>query len=156
MSGSRYLKAKSSSGVFIWRYRAAGQRRVDFSSVEGDAPLLVRRLKIEGAHVVQPVRQFDDNHAGIFSHRQEHLSYVFSLKLGPVGALTPILALRLLNCPDKMPVPDLTELRARLRRSRHRVANFTFEVCEAGPVSSMVSCRRTATTEVTSRRSLVR
>ena len=40
---------------------------------------------VAGAHIVQPVAQFDDHNADILAHRQQHLAQVFCLTILHVG-----------------------------------------------------------------------
>ena len=56
-----------------------GQRRVDFQGLLGDGLLLMNRHVFHGPHIVESVRQLDDNYTDILSHGQEHLTIVFNL-----------------------------------------------------------------------------
>src|SRR5579872_135549 len=60
---------------------AMSQRRVDLERLLGDGLLLGRREALQGAHVVQPVGQLDDDDADVFGHRQEHLAQVLYLDI---------------------------------------------------------------------------
>ena len=64
------------------------QRRVDLHGLAGDAHLLVWRQVLEGAHVVEPIGQLDDDDSHVLGHGHEHLSDVLGLLLlhGPGGA----------------------------------------------------------------------
>ena len=48
-----------------------------------DIPLLLRRERLERAHIVETVGKLDDNHSDILVHCNEHLSQVFRLMLLP-------------------------------------------------------------------------
>ncbi len=65
--------------------QAVGERRVDLHRLPGDALLLVQRQVLERGHVVQPVRQLDEQDADVAAHVQEQLAEV--LRLGALGAL---------------------------------------------------------------------
>ena len=56
---------------------AVRQRRINLHRLPGDLYLVLRRLSIEGLHVVESVSKFDDHHAQISRHRQEDLPEVF-------------------------------------------------------------------------------
>ncbi len=58
---------------------ALGQRRVNLKRLKRDAALLFRRQPPHRAHVVQPVGQFDQQHADIFRHGQKQLAEIFRL-----------------------------------------------------------------------------
>ena len=55
-----------------------GDGSVDLERLPGDAPALVERQRIEGAHVVQPVRELDEHDSQIAGHRHQHPSRKFS------------------------------------------------------------------------------
>ena len=55
------------------------QRRKDLHRFPGDLLLFLRRHRLERAHIVKPVGQFDQNHPDVFRHRQKHLAIVFHL-----------------------------------------------------------------------------
>ena len=55
------------------------ERRVNFLRFLGDTNLLVAPEDGERAHIVQPVRQFDQHDADIFGHRQKHFPEIFQL-----------------------------------------------------------------------------
>ena len=63
---------------------AAGERRVDFQRLLGDAPARLDRHVVERAHVVQPVGELDQQHAHVGGDRQQQLAQVFRL-LGFLG-----------------------------------------------------------------------
>ena len=56
-------------------------RSVNFERFERRVAPFLRRLKIQGAHIVQPVGQFDDDDTDILRHRQQHLADIFRLLL---------------------------------------------------------------------------
>ena len=57
------------------------QRGVDLHRLAGD-PLLLLRLEVaQGAHVVEPVGELDEDDADVVGHRQEHLPDVLGLLL---------------------------------------------------------------------------
>jgi hypothetical protein len=58
-----------------------GERRVDLRGLPRDALLLVAGQVLEGAHVVQPVRELDEDHPDVVHHREDHLSEVLGLFL---------------------------------------------------------------------------
>ncbi len=62
-----------------------GQRGVDVAGFGGDALLLLRPQRPEGAHVVQAVRQLHQHDADVAGHGQEHLAQVFRLGFGAIG-----------------------------------------------------------------------
>src|SRR5690606_30032978 len=64
--------------------QAVGDGRVDFQGFLGDAPALLRRHGIEGAHVVQAVGQLDQDHADVAGHGHGDLLEVLGLRLGLV------------------------------------------------------------------------
>ena len=55
------------------------QRGIDIQSFLCFFLLFFRLHIIQGTHIVQPVRQFDQNYADILCHGQEHLTVVFCL-----------------------------------------------------------------------------
>jgi len=59
---------------------ALGDRRVDFERLAGDAPALLRVQRAEGAHVVQAIGEFDEDHADVVRHRHQHLLEVLCLR----------------------------------------------------------------------------
>ena len=61
--------------------QTAGQRGIEFQGLLGDVELPVRRLKLERPHVVDPVRQTDEENPDIGGHRQNHLPEIFRLAL---------------------------------------------------------------------------
>ncbi len=56
-----------------------GDGRIDIQGFTGDAFLLFRRQKVQGAHVVQPVGQLHQHHAHIGDHGQQHLAHALHL-----------------------------------------------------------------------------
>ena len=69
--------------------QALGQRRVDLGGLAGDALLLLDGQRAQGAHVVQPVGELDEDDADVLRHGQEHLADVLGLLLlvGPGAEL---------------------------------------------------------------------
>src|SRR5579884_128760 len=59
--------------------QAMGDGRVDIQGFTGDALLLFRLEEFDGAHVVEPVGQFDDHDADVVHHGKKHLADVFGL-----------------------------------------------------------------------------
>ena len=59
-----------------------GDGRVDFQGFLGDAPALLVRHGIEGAHIVQAVGELDQNHADVAGHGHGHLLEILGLRLG--------------------------------------------------------------------------
>ena len=67
-----------------------GQRGVDVEGLLGGAALLPLRHHGDGAHVVQPVGQLDDEHPPVLGHGHEHLAHRGRL-LGLLGVeLEPV------------------------------------------------------------------
>ena len=62
---------------------AVGDGRVDVERFARDAPPLVEREGVEGAHVVQPVRELDEDDPDVAGHRHQHLAEVLGLRLRP-------------------------------------------------------------------------
>ena len=60
---------------------ALGQRRVDLHGLAGDALLLLGRQAVQGAHVVEPVGELDEDDPDVLGHREEHLADVLGLLL---------------------------------------------------------------------------
>ena len=58
-----------------------GKRRVDLHGLARleDAPVLAQRH--EGAHVMEPVGELDDDDANVVAHRHEHLAQVVDLRM---------------------------------------------------------------------------
>ena len=67
-----------------------GNRCVDIEGFPGDAPTLVGADRIQRAHVVQPIGQFDQDHADVARHRQQHLAKTFRLLLSLGREIEPI------------------------------------------------------------------
>ena len=61
--------------------KAVRDGRIDFESLAGDPLTAFRRQSAERPHVVQAVRQLDDDDADIVHHRQQHFSIVFRLAI---------------------------------------------------------------------------
>ncbi len=61
--------------------RRSARGRVDLSRLAGDALLLGRGQRPEGAHVVEPVGELDEDDADVLGHGQEHLADVLGLLL---------------------------------------------------------------------------
>ncbi len=57
------------------------QRRVNLDGLPGDAFLLVRTHIFQRPHIVQPIRQFDEDDAQILCHRQKQLAIILQLLL---------------------------------------------------------------------------
>ena len=66
---------------------AVGDGRVDFHRLTGLVAAFLLRPCVAGAHIVQPVAQFDDHDADIPAHRQQHLAQVLRLQLLDVREL---------------------------------------------------------------------
>ena len=66
-----------------------GQRRIDLHGLHGDVPLLLDLLILDGAHIVQPVRQLDHDDPDVLRHGDEHFAQVLHLLLflGAVGGM---------------------------------------------------------------------
>src|ERR1700686_4077305 len=60
---------------------AMGDRSIDLQGFFGDLMLAISRKVFQGAHVVQPVSQFDEHHADVVDHGQHHLAQVLGLLL---------------------------------------------------------------------------
>src|SRR5579871_2997400 len=63
---------------------AAGERRVDVERLFGGATACLRRPMAEGAHVVQPVGELDEQDADVVGNGEQELAQVFRL-LGLLG-----------------------------------------------------------------------
>ena len=59
-----------------------GDGSVDLDRLARDAALLADLERIQGAHVVEPVRELDEHHPDIAGHRHQHLAEVLGLDLG--------------------------------------------------------------------------
>ena len=55
------------------------QRCVNFQSFTRNGLLLMGRHKFHGAHIVQSIRQLNQNYANVTSHSKEHFTIVFDL-----------------------------------------------------------------------------
>ena len=51
------------------------ERGIDLERLVGDALLLLAGHGGDGAHVVQPVGEFDDQHPQVARHRHQHLAH---------------------------------------------------------------------------------
>ena len=60
---------------------AVGQRRVDFEGLGGNAGPLVGRQVLQRPHVVEPVRQLDDDDPRVLGDREQQLAVVLDLLL---------------------------------------------------------------------------
>ena len=58
-----------------------GDGRVNLHGLEGFLLLLLRRLVLHGAHVVEPVGDFDEDDADVLAHGHQHLPQVLHLLL---------------------------------------------------------------------------
>ena len=59
--------------------QAIGQGRENFQGFRSNAPLLLLGERLQGAHVVQAIGQFDQHHSHIIGHSQEHLAQALGL-----------------------------------------------------------------------------
>ena len=59
--------------------QAVGQGRIDLERLLGLLELLVLAQIAEGAHVVQPVGQLDEDHPDVLRHGDDHLADVLGL-----------------------------------------------------------------------------
>ena len=67
--------------------QAVGDGGVDLHGLPGLVPALLLRPGVAGAHIVQPVAQFDDHDPDVLAHGQQHLAQVFGLLLLNAGEL---------------------------------------------------------------------
>ena len=58
-----------------------GERGVDVERLAGDGAAPLGRHRADGAHVVQPVGELDEDDAQVAHHRQQHLAERFRLRL---------------------------------------------------------------------------
>ena len=70
--------------------------RVDLQRLAGDAGARLGALRAQGAHVVQAVGEFDEDHAQVARHRQQHLAETFR------GGFLAILELQLVQLGDAL------------------------------------------------------
>ena len=56
-----------------------GKRRIDIATLVNHAFLAFWTHIFQGAHVVEPVRQFDENHADVSGHGEQHLAEILGL-----------------------------------------------------------------------------
>ena len=61
------------------------QRGVDLHGFQRFDPLLFGDTEIQRAHIVQAVRQLDDDNPDILGHGQQHFTDIFRLLLRPAG-----------------------------------------------------------------------
>ena len=108
---------------------------IDFHGLTRNAFLLVLAQMLEGAHIMQAVCQFDQNHADILRHGHEHLAMIFRQLLF-VGL-----------------VLDLPELGHPIDDHAHIMTKFTLKVAS---VSSTTSCKKPQATVTASSFSLAR
>ena len=57
------------------------ERRVDLERLLRLLDLLLLAEVLDRAHVVQPVRELDQDHADVLGHRDDHLAVVLGLRL---------------------------------------------------------------------------
>ena len=57
------------------------KRRVDIAGLHGDLLLALGVLVLHGTHVVETVRELNEDNADVLGHREEHLSHVLRLLL---------------------------------------------------------------------------
>ena len=69
--------------------QAVGDGGVDLHGLQGLFLLLLVGLVLEGAHIVQPVAQLDEDDPHILGHGHEHLAQVLHLLVLPGGVLHP-------------------------------------------------------------------
>ena len=61
------------------------QRRIDLHGFQRFIPLLLGRHRFQSAHIVQTVRQLDDDNPDILCHGKQHFADIFRLLLLPGG-----------------------------------------------------------------------
>ena len=66
---------------------AMGERGVDVEGFAGDGALALGLQVLEGAHVVEAVGEFDEDHAHIADHGQKHLADVLGLAVFAIREL---------------------------------------------------------------------
>ncbi len=59
------------------------QRRINIARFGCNDDLLLVRQVFQRAHIVQPVGEFDQDHANIIRHRNQHFAEIISLVFGP-------------------------------------------------------------------------
>ncbi len=69
--------------------KPVSQGGVDVHGLPALADLLFRGLVLHGAHIVQPVGDFDEDHPDVLAHGHEHLAQVFHLGLLGGGEVGP-------------------------------------------------------------------
>ena len=65
--------------------QAVGNGGVDLHRFQGLIAALLLRPGVAGAHIMQPVAQFNDHHADVLTHGQQHLAQVFGLAVLDIG-----------------------------------------------------------------------
>ena len=68
---------------------AVGDGGVDLHGLEGLQALLLRRLVVHRQHIVQPVRQLDEDYADVAAHGHEHLPHILHLLFFAAGVVDP-------------------------------------------------------------------
>jgi hypothetical protein len=68
-------------GLDAGHTEAMGERRIDFPSLQCDPAPPVGRKVLQGAHVVQPVAELDDDDPCVLGDRQQELPVVLDLLL---------------------------------------------------------------------------
>ena len=66
-----------------------GQRRINLQGFLCGADPLFRRTELQRAHIMQPVRQLDEDHPDIPGHGQHHLAQALRLLFFPATELHP-------------------------------------------------------------------
>ena len=69
--------------------KAVGKGRVNVHCLPALLNLLFRRLVLHGAHVVEPVGNFDQHHPDVLAHGHEHLAQILHLRLLGGGEIRP-------------------------------------------------------------------
>jgi len=75
---------------------------VEQRCLAGHPRLALRRQVTERAHVVQPVRQFDDHHPDVVDHGEDHFTQVLGLFLVEVRVIYSALGLDALELADAL------------------------------------------------------
>ena len=114
---------------------AVRERRVDLERLLRLLDLLLLAEVLDRAHVVQPVRELDQDHADVLGHRDDHLAVVLGLRLLAALELNP------------------RQLRDALDEARDLVAELGAHVLDVVSVSSTTSCSSAAASVCSSSRS---